>query len=96
MDNAGATRGSWAKERKLGVVGLAAVIAGWAMLLYIQTLASACSPSAERLFWPLLLLRFGAPVAVLWAAVKDKRWWAIGLIPAILLLLSVLGTFEGC
>jgi hypothetical protein len=90
------TRGSWAKERMLGVAGFAAVIAGWVMLLYIQTFTSVCGPSVGFLSWPLLLISLGSPVAVLWAAVKDKWWWAIGLIPAILLLLSVLGTFEGC
>lgn len=90
------SRSSWAKERKLGVAGLAAVIAGWAILLYIQTLATVCGPSVGFLFWPLLLISLGSPVALLWAAVKDKRWRAVGLIPAILLLLTVLGTFEGC
>jgi hypothetical protein len=90
------TRGSWAKERKLGVAGLAAVIAGWVILLYVQTFTSICGPSVGLLSWPLLLISLASPVAVLWAAVKDKWWWAIGLIPAILLLLSVLGTFEGC
>jgi hypothetical protein len=90
------TKGAWAKERKLGVAGLAAVIVGWGMLLYIQNLSSVCGPSAGRFLWPLLLVSFASPVAVLWAAVKDKWWWAIGLIPAILLLLTVLGTFEGC
>ncbi len=89
-------RGPWAKERKLGVGGLAAVIVGWGMLLYIQTLTSVCAPSVGLLSWPLLLISLSSPVMVLWAAVKDKWWWAIALIPAILLLLSVLGTFEGC
>lgn len=90
------TRASWAKERKLGAAGLAAVIAGWIMLLYIHTLTSVCSPSAWRFWWPLLLISLASPVAVFWAAVKDTWWWAIGLIPAIWLLLSLLGTFEGC
>jgi len=89
-------KGSWAKERKIGVAGLTAVVAGWAMLLYVQTLPSVCAPSVGLLSWPLLLISLASPVAVLWAAIKDKWWWAIGLIPAILLLLSVLGTFEGC
>jgi len=90
------TRGLCAKERKLGVAGLAAVIAGWVMLLYVQIFTSVCGSSAGLLWWPLLLLSLASPVAVLWAAVKDKWWWAIGLIPAILLLSSFLGTFEGC
>jgi hypothetical protein len=90
------TKGAWANERKIGVAGLAAAITGWVMLLYIQSLSSVCGPPAGRFFWPLLLISFASPVAVLWAAVKDKWWWAIGLMPAILLLLTVLGTFEGC
>lgn len=84
------------KERKLGVAALAAVIAGWVMLLYIQTFTSVCGPSVTTAARLLLLISLASPVAVLWASVKDKWWWAIGLIPAILLLLSVLGTFEGC
>ena len=90
------SRTSWAKDRKVGVAGLAAVIAGWTMLLYIQAFTNVCGRSVGFLFWPLLLISLGSPVALLWAAVKDKRWWAVGLIPAILLLLTVLGTFEGC
>ena len=84
------------KERKLGVAALAAVIAGWVMLLYVQTFTSVCGPSVRTAARLLLLISLASPVAVLWASVKDKWWWAIGLIPAILLLLSVLGTFEGC
>ena len=88
--------GSCTKERKLGVAGFTAVVAGWGMLLYVQTLPSVCAPSVGLLSWPLLVISLASPVAVLWAAIKDKWWWGIGLIPAILLLLSVLGTFEGC
>ena len=90
------TRASWAKERRIGVAGLAAVVAGWVMILYIHTLTSACGPSASRFWWPLLLISLASPIAVLWAAVKDKWLWAIGLIPALWLLSSLLGTFEGC
>jgi hypothetical protein len=90
------TIGSWAKERKPGVGGLAGVIAGWITLIYLEAFTSVCGPTPGRFFWPLLLISLASPVAVLWAAVKDRWWWAIGLIPAILLLLSVLGTFEGC
>ncbi len=86
------TKDAWAKERKLG----AAVIAGWVMLLYVQTLTSVCTPSVGLLSWPILLISLASPVAFLWAAAKDKWWWAIGLIPSVLLLLTVLGTFEGC
>jgi hypothetical protein len=86
---------SWAKDRKLGAAGLAAVIAGWVTLLYIQNFTSVCSTSA-LIFWSLLLTGLASPAVVLWAAVKDKWWWALGLIPAILLLGTVLGTFEGC
>jgi hypothetical protein len=89
-------RGSWAKERKVGVAALAAVIAGWVMLLYVQTFTSVCAPSGRTASWLLLLISLASPVALLWAGVKDKWWWAIGLIPAILLLGSVLGTYEGC
>jgi hypothetical protein len=89
-------RVSWTKARKIGFAGLAAVIVGWLMFLYIQTLASVCGPSARLLSWPLFPISLASPIALLWAAVKDKWWWSIGLIPAILLLLAVLGTFEGC
>jgi hypothetical protein len=90
------TGGSWARGRKLGVAGLGAVIAGWIMLLYVHTLTSVCAPSVGMLSWSLLLVSLASPVAVLWAAIKDKWWWAIGLIPAILLLWGVLGTFADC
>lgn len=88
-------RGWWAKERKLGVSALAAVILGWALLLYIQTFTSVCATSAP-LFWVLILISLASPVAIVWASVKDKWWWAIGIIPAIFLLFTVLETFEGC
>jgi hypothetical protein len=84
-----------AKERKLGVAGLAAVTTGWITLLYVQNFTSVCSTSG-LVFWSLLLIGLASPIAVIWAAVKDKWGWTIGLIPAILLLGSVLGTFEGC
>jgi len=89
-------RVSWTKERRIGAAGLAAVIVGWLMLLYVQTFTSVCGPSATVVFWPLLLASLTSPISLLWAAVKDKWWWSFGLIPAILLLLTVLGTFEGC
>jgi hypothetical protein len=87
---------SWAKERKIGAIGLTAVVAGWAMLLYVQTLPSVCVPSVTMLSRLLLLICLASPVTILWAAIKDKWWWAIGLIPAILLLWGVLGTFVDC
>lgn len=89
-------RGSWAKERTLGVAGVTIAVVGWGMLLYVQTLPSVCAVSVGLLSWPLLLISLASPVAILWAVIKDKWCWVIGLIPAILLLLSVLGTFEGC
>ena len=89
-------KGLWARERKIGAAGLTAMVAGWAMLLYIQALPSVCAPSVRLLSRFLLLITLVSPVAIFWAAIKDKWWWAIGLIPAILLLLGVLGTFEGC
>lgn len=87
---------SWAKERKIGATGLLAVVAGWAMLLYVQTLPSVCAPSLRLPVWLLLLICLGSPVTFLWATIKDKWWWAIGLIPAILLLYGVMGTFVDC
>jgi hypothetical protein len=87
---------SSAKERKLGVAGLAGVATGWVMLLYVQTFSSVCGSSARPLSWAVLLTSLASPIAILWAAVKDKWWWAIGLLPAALLLLSFMGTFEGC
>lgn len=90
------TRSAWTKERRLGVVGLAVVVAGWGVLLCLHAFAQSVCTYIGLLLWPLLLTSLASLGAVLWAAVKDKWWWAIGLIPAILLLLSVLGTFEGC
>ena len=87
---------SWAKERKLGVAGIIGVATGWVMLLYVQTFSSVCSSSARPLSWAVLVASLASPIAILWAAVKDKWWWAIGLLPAALLLLSFMGTFEGC
>jgi hypothetical protein len=89
-------KGSWAKERKIGAAGLIGVVAGWAMLLYVQTLPSVCAPSVRMPSRLLLLICLASPVTILWAAIKDKWWWAIGLIPAILLLWGVLGTFVDC
>ena len=89
------TERSWTRDRKLGVSGLSAVGTGWVTLLYVQNFTSVCSTSA-LVVWSLLLIGIASPAVVLWAAVKDKWWWALGLIPAVLLLLTVLGTFEGC
>ena len=91
------TRASWVKERRLGVAGVAGLVAGWVMLLCVNTFfRSVCAPSVRPLSWALLLISLASPAAVLWAAVKDKWWWAIGLLPAILLLWGVLGTFADC
>jgi hypothetical protein len=90
------TGASWAKERKVGIAGMAGVAAGWAMLLYVQTFTSVCGPSLRLPSWGILLTSLVSPIAILWAAIKDKWWWAIGLLPAALLLLSFMGTFEGC
>jgi hypothetical protein len=90
------TRGSWAKERKIGVAGIAGVIAGWIILSCVRTFTAVCAFSVGLFFWPILLSSLASPVAILWAAVKDKWWWAFGLLPAILPLLSMMGTFEGC
>ena len=91
-----ANRATWSKERKLGVAAVAALIVCWVILLSVQTFTSVCSHSVGLFVWPLILTGVAASIAVSWAAVKDKWWWALGLLPAILLLLSVLGTFEGC
>ncbi|HTS09466.1 MAG TPA: hypothetical protein VMP68_28135 [Candidatus Eisenbacteria bacterium] len=87
---------SWTKERKLGVAGITGVAVGWGMLLCVQTFSSVCGSSARPLSWAVLVASLASPIAILWAAVKDKWWWAIGLLPAALLLLSFMGTFEGC
>jgi|HubBroStandDraft_1064217.scaffolds.fasta_scaffold26781_2 hypothetical protein len=83
-------------ERRIGIAGVAGVIAGWVILLYVQTFTSVCAPSVRLFSWLILLISLASPVAVLWAAVKGKWWWAFGLLPAVLLLLSMMGTFEGC
>lgn len=66
------TGASWAKERKLGVAGLAAVVAGFVMLIWVNTLTSVCAPSVRPLSWTLILISLASPVAFLWAAVKDN------------------------
>jgi len=60
---------SSAKERKLGVAGLAGVATGWVMLLYVQTFSSVCGSSARPLSWAVLLTSLASPIAILWAAV---------------------------
>ncbi len=87
---------SWTKERKLGVAGVTGVATGWVMLLYVQTFSSVCGLSARPLARAVLATSLASPIAILWAAVRDKWWWAIGLLPAAWLLLSAMGTFEGC
>ena len=86
----------WAKERKLGVAALTAVMAGFVMLMWVNTFRSVCAPPVKPLSWTLTLIGLASPIAFLWAAIKDKWWWAIGLLPAIVLLLGIGGTFEGC
>ena len=90
------SRVAWGKERRLGVAALVAMIAGFVMLIWVNTFRSVCAPPVRPLSWALILISFASPIALLWAAIKDKWWWAIGLLPAIALLLGVLGTFEGC
>jgi hypothetical protein len=87
---------SWRKERTLGIMGLAGLASGWMMLLYVQTFTSVCGPSVRTLSRAILLISLASPVAVLWAALKEKWWWVIGLIPALLLLWSAMGTFADC
>ena len=89
-------RAVWAKERKLGVAALVALTVGFIMLIWVHTFRSVCAPSVRPLSWSLILISIASPIAFLWAAIKDKWWWAIGLLPAIVFLLGVLGTFEGC
>lgn len=88
--------GPWTKHRKLGLAALAAVIAGWVTILCVQTLPSVCTSRVTPFFWSILFISLTSPIAFVWAAVKDKWWWALGLMPAILLLLTFMGTFEGC
>lgn len=90
------TGASWARERKVGVAGVAGVAAGWGMLLYVQAFTSVCGPALMLPFWAILLTSLASPIAILWAAIKDKWWWAIGLLPAALLVFTWMGTFEGC
>ena len=90
-------RTPWATGRKIGFAGLLGVVGGGIILWYIVTFTAVCRPSSiQNLSLLLLIVSLASPVALIWAAVKDKWLWALGLLPAILLLLSVLGTFEGC
>jgi hypothetical protein len=86
----------WSRSQWRGVAGICALIAGWVILLCLQTFARSVCTIGWFSFWLLLLLSVGALGATVWAAVKDSRWWVLATLPAAVLLLSVLGTFEGC
>ncbi len=83
------------ERTKAGVAGVTGVATGWVMFC-TSRLSSVCGLSARPLAWAVLITSLASPIAILWAAVRDKWWWAIGLLPAAFLLLSFMGTFEGC
>ena len=83
-------------QRKLGIAAVAAMTVAWGLLLHLQASGAACAPSMRLISWLILLLSLAAPISIFWAALRDRWLWIIGLLPATLLLLSVLGTFEGC
>ena len=87
---------SWAREHKLGVAGLTAGIAGWAVLRSLDAVAKSVCTYGRLSFWACLLLSVASLGTLVWAAIKDTWWWVIAALLAALLLLSVLGAFEGC
>jgi hypothetical protein len=86
---------AWSTERRIGIAGLTAALAGLAALLYLDIVThSVCGHSG--LLWPLVLLSLASLIAVSWAMIKDSWWWAIAVLLSTRFLLSVMGIFKPC
>jgi hypothetical protein len=86
---------AWVRARISAVVACGLLLVGWSVLLSVTSVA-ASTCSFGFLLIPLLLGTLGSLIASVVAAVKYGWWWLIATLAAILLLFSVLGTFEGC